>query len=214
VHIPDGFLTGQAAALGTATAIAGVAVCLRGARRTARERDLPLAGLAAAFFLIGEAPLVPLGLGTQAHLLGGALAVALLGPYLGALTITVVCLIQPLVFGDGGITTLGLTITNLALIPAFVGYPLLLALRRMIPLAVACGIMAAVCVMLAAVVFTLEVTLFAAGSIDTRAIAATTLGSYALVALVEGVLTGLIVKGVLAVRPDLVHVARRRAVMT
>ena len=42
-------------------------------------------------------------------------------------------------------------------------------------------------------VFTLEVTLGAAGSIDTRAIAATTLGSYAVVALVEGVLTALIV---------------------
>ena len=110
-------------------------MCLRGARRTARERDLPLAGLAAAFFVVGDAPLVPLGVGTQAHLLGGVLAVALLGPYLGALTITVVCLIQALVFGDGGITTLGLTITNLALIPAFIGYPLLLALRTRDPAA-------------------------------------------------------------------------------
>jgi cobalt/nickel transport system permease protein len=193
-----------------AVGIAGVAVCLRGARRTARERDLPLAGLAAAFFVVGEAPLVPLGVGTQAHLLGGVLAVALLGPYLGALTITVVCLIQPLVFGDGGITTLGLTITNLALIPAFIGYPLLLALRTRIPLPLACGLTAALCVMLAAVVFTLEVTFGAAGSIDTRAIAATTLGSYAVVALVEGVLTALVVRGILSLRPDLVYVNRRQ----
>ena len=29
------------------------------------------------------------------------------------------CLIKALVLGDGGITTLGLTITNLALVPAF-----------------------------------------------------------------------------------------------
>ncbi len=104
VHIPDGFLTGEAAAIGAVTAaIAGVAVCLRRAARTARERDLPIAGLAAAFFVVGEAPLVPITVGTQAHLLGGVLAVALLGPWLGALTITVVCLIQALLFGDGGV---------------------------------------------------------------------------------------------------------------
>ena len=209
MHIPDGFLTGEAAAIGAVTAIVGVGVCLRGAARTARERDLPVAGLAAAFFVVGDAPLVPLGVGTQAHLLGGALAVALLGPWLGALTITVICLIQALVFGDGGITTLGLTITNLALIPAFVGYPLILALRRALPVAVACGITAAVCVLLAAVVFVVEVTLGAPGDIDKTAIAISTLGAYAVVALVEGVLTALIVRGVLAIRPDLVRVARR-----
>src|SRR6185312_13562010 len=100
-----------------------------------RERDLPVAGLAAAFFLVGDAPMVPITIGTQGHLLGGTLAVALLGPWLGGLTIAVVCAIQALLLGDGGITTLGLTITNLALVPAFVGYPLLLALRR--PLGVA-----------------------------------------------------------------------------
>jgi cobalt/nickel transport system permease protein len=209
MHIPDGFLTGEAAAIGAVTAIAGVAVCLRGAARTAREKDLPVAGLAAAFFVVGDAPLVPLGVGTQAHLLGGALAVALLGPWLGGLTITVVCLIQALVFGDGGITTLGLTITNLALIPAFLGYPLMLALRRALPVPVACGLAAAVCVLLAALVFVIEVTLGAAGQIDKSAIAISTLGAYAVVAVVEGVLTALILRGVLAIRPDLVHVARR-----
>lgn len=212
MHIPDGFLSGEAAAIGAVAGIAGVAVCLRGAKRSARERDLPLAGLAAAFFVVGEAPLVPLGVGTQAHLLGGALAVTLLGPYLGALTITVVCLIQPLIFGDGGITTLGLTVTNLALIPAFAGYPLLLTLRRAIPLWVAAGITAVVSVLLAAVVFTLEVTEFAAHRIDKSAIAASTLGSYAVVAAVEGVLTALIVRGILALRPDLVHAYRKKVV--
>ena len=73
-------------------------MCLRGACADARaSATLPLAGLAAAFFLVGDAPLVPVTVGTQGHLLGGALAVALLGPWLGGLTITVVCVIQALV---------------------------------------------------------------------------------------------------------------------
>lgn len=212
MHIPDGFLTGEAALLGTATAVAGVAVCLRGAARGMRERDLPLAGLAAAFFLVAEAPMVPVTVGTQGHLLGGALAVALLGPWAGALTIAVVCAIQALVLGDGGITTLGLTITNLALVPAFVGYPLLLALRRVLPLAVACGIVAAVSVLLAALIFVFELEVGAAVRIDRTAIAVSLLGSYAVIAGVEALLTFAIVRALLAVRPDLVRAAPRRVV--
>lgn len=213
MHIPDGFLTGEAALLGTATAAVGLGVCLRGARRTMRERDLPVAGLAAAFFLVGDAPMIPITVGTQGHLLGGTLAVALLGPWLGGVTIAVVCAIQALVLGDGGITTLGLTITNLALVPAFVGYPLLLALRRVLPLWLACGIGAVVNVMLAAVIFVAEVTLGAAVTLDRTALAATTLGAYAVIAVIEGIITVLIIRGLLAVRPDLVGVARRRAVL-
>jgi cobalt/nickel transport system permease protein len=212
MHIPDGFLTGEAAALGTATAVAGLAVCLRGARRSMREKDLPLAGLAAAFFLVAEAPMVPITVGTQGHLLGGALAVVLLGPWAGALTIAVVCAIQALVLGDGGITTLGLTITNLALVPAFVGYPLLLALRRTLGVAAAAGATAAVSVLLAATIFLAEVELGAAVEIDRTAIAASILGSYAVIAAIEAGLTFLIVRALLAVRPDLVRAAPKRVV--
>jgi cobalt/nickel transport system permease protein len=212
MHIPDGFLTGEAALIGTATAAAGLAVCLRGAARSGRDRDLPLAGLAAAFFLVGDAPMVPITVGTQGHLLGGTLAVALLGPWLGGLTIAVVCILQALVLGDGGVTTLGLTITNLALVPVFVGYPLLLALRRVLPatprgLALACGAVAVVDVLLAAAIFVVEVTLGASVAIDRTAVAVSTLGAYAVIALVEGVLTALVIRGLLSVRPDLVRVA-------
>ncbi len=208
MHIPDGFLTGEAAALGAVTAGVGIAVCLRRAAQTGRERDLPVAGLAAAFFLVGDAPMVPITIGTQGHLLGGTLAVALLGPWLGALTISVVCALQALVLGDGGITTLGLTITNLALVPALVGYPLLLALRRLTSLPLAAGITAAVNVLLAAAIFVAEVTLGAASAVDKTALAASTMGAYAIIACIEATITALIVRSLLGVRPDLVRVRR------
>lgn len=211
MHIPEGFLTGEAAALGAVTAAVGIGVCLRGAARTAREKDLPVAGLAAAFFVVGEAPFIPVTIGTNAHLLGGALAVALLGPYLGALTITTVCIIQALVFGSGGITTLGATITVLALVPAFIGYPLLVALRKPLPLHLAAGITAAVCVLLSAGLFVLFMTLGAKSGIDRGTFAGVTFGAYAVVALIEGVVTALLVRALLSIRPDLVR-ARRRPV--
>ena len=134
----------------------------------------------------------PITVGTQGHLLGGTLAVALLGPWLGAITIAVVCAVQALALGDGGITTLGLNIVDLALVPAFVGYPLLLALRRVLPtttsgLATACGLAAAVDVLLAAGIFVAMFALGAVVPIDLRALAASTLGAYAVIAVIEGV---------------------------
>lgn len=211
MHIPDGFLTGEAVAIGWAAGAVGLAVCLRKVHGEHRERDLPVAGLAAAFFLVGDAPMFPITLGTQGHLLGGLLAVALLGPWLGAVTIAVVCAIQALALGDGGITTLGLAIVNLALLPAFVGYPLLLALRRALPhsaggVATAAGICAWVCVVLASLLFVAEFALGAVVDIDLRMIATSTIGAYALVGIVEGVVTALILRALLAVRPDLVRV--------
>ena len=108
------------------------------------------------------------------------------------MTIAVVCAIQALVLGDGGITTLGLTIVNLALVPALVGYPLLLALRRVLPatprgLALACGIAAWVCVMLAAGVFVVEFALGAARGDRPHARSRSgTLGAYAVIARRRG----------------------------
>src|SRR3954447_4290705 len=132
MHIPDGFVTGEAAVAGAVVAVAGLAVCLRKVRGEERERALPIAGLAAAFFLVGDAPMFPITVGTEGHLLGGALAVCLLGPWLGAVPVAVVAVIQALALGDGGISTLGLTIITLALVPAFVGYPLAVGLRRLL----------------------------------------------------------------------------------
>lgn len=211
MHIPDGFLSGEAVTLGWVAGAAGLGLCLRRVREEQRERDLPVAGLAAAFFLVGDAPLFPIAVGTQGHLLGGMLAVALLGPWLGAVTIAVVCAIQAVVLGDGGITTLGLAIVNLALLPAFVGYPLLLALRRLLPrspggLALAAGLAAWVCVVLASVLFFVEFALGAVVEIDRQTVAAGTVGVYALIGVAEGLITALILRAVLGVRPDLVWV--------
>ncbi|MCW2996051.1 MAG: hypothetical protein JWQ18_3546 [Conexibacter sp.] len=212
MHIPDGFLSGEACVAGAAVAATGLAVCLRKLRHEERERDLPIAGLAAAFFLVGDAPMFPITVGTQGHLLGGALAVCLLGPWLGAITVAVVAVIQALALGDGGISTIGLTIVTLALVPAFVGYPLAVALRRVLGgtpkgLAIACGIAAAIAVELSAGVFVGEFALGAAVHIDLSKIAASTLGAYGVIAIVEGTITGLIVRALLSVRPDLVRIA-------
>jgi cobalt/nickel transport system permease protein len=212
VHIPDGFVSPAVAITGAAVAVTGLGVCVRRARLDVTERQLPLAGLAAAFFLVLEVPIIPVAVGTSGHLLGGTLAVALLGPWLGPVVITVVTVVQALFAGDGGLSALGVNVVNLALVPAAVGYPVLLGLRRLLPrgptaTSVAAGVAAAVSVLTAALLFTAEYAVGGTAGVPLRTVAVSTIGVYVLVASIEAVVTGLVVRGLLALRADLVQVA-------
>ncbi|MGH3793879.1 MAG: energy-coupling factor ABC transporter permease [Pseudonocardiaceae bacterium] len=215
MHIPDGFVSAPVAITGAVVAAAGLAVCARRAKRELTEQQLPLAGLAAAFFLVLEAPIIPIAVGTSGHLLGGTLAVALLGPWLGPVVITVVTVVQALFLGDGGLSTLGLNLVNLALVPAVLGYPVLIGLRRVLPraptwTALAAGVAAIVSVLAGALLFTAEYAVGGAAGVPPHTVAVSIIGVYALVAVIEGVVTALVVRGLLALRPDLVRLAPER----
>jgi hypothetical protein len=56
------------------------------------------------------------------HFVGVALAAILLGPSAAVLIITVVLIVQALVFGDGGVTALGLNILNMAIVGGAVAF--------------------------------------------------------------------------------------------
>lgn len=212
MHIPDGFVSAPVAVAGAAVAVAGLTICVRRAGRDGTERQLPLAGLVAAFFLVLGAPIIPVAVGTSGHLLGGTLAVALLGPWLGPVVITVVTVAQTLFLGDGGVSALGVNVVNLALMPAAVGYPLLLGLRRVLPrrpagITVATGVAAVVSVLAAAVLFTVEYAMGGAVGVPLHTVAGSVIGVYALVAVFEGLVTAVVVRSLLALRADLVRVA-------
>jgi cobalt/nickel transport system permease protein len=212
MHIPDGFVSPVVAGAGAVVAVAGLAVCVRRTGRDVTERQLPLAGLAAAAFLVLGAPIIPIAVGTEGHLLGGTLAVALLGPWLGPVVITVVTVVQAVFFGDGGLSTLGLNVVNLALVPAAVGYPVLLGLRRLLPrgsagMAVAAGVAAAISVLAAAGLFTAEYALGGTAGLALRTVALSTMGVYAVVAVIEGAVTALVIRALLVLRADLVPMA-------
>ena len=75
-----------------------------------------MAGLVATFVFAGQMMNFPVGAGTSGHLLGGALAAVLVGPWTAVLCISVVLLVQGLLMADGGITALGTNITLMALV--------------------------------------------------------------------------------------------------
>jgi cobalt/nickel transport system permease protein len=213
MHIPDGFLDAKTAAVGGIMAVTGLALALRSVRRTVPARRVPLIGVAAAFVFAAQMLNFPVGAGTSGHLMGGALAAVLAGPWTAVLCMSVVLLVQGLVMADGGITALGTNITLMGLVTVAVGWGVFVLVRRVLPsrasmVAPAAAVGAFVSVPVAALVFT---GLFAVGGtapVDLGAVATTMMGWHTLIGLGEAAVTGLVVASVVATRPDLVHGAR------
>jgi cobalt/nickel transport system permease protein len=177
------------------------------------DKQIPLAGLVAAFIFAVQMLNFPVASGTSGHLLGGLLAAVLVGPYLGSLAVAVVLIVQSLLFADGGLSALGLNIVNMSLVTAYGGYALFLLLRRLFPASrsgviVASGIAGLASVVMASIAFVIEYAIGGEGSASVGTVLAAMVGVHALIGIGEGVITGLTVGVVLAVRPDLVYGAR------
>lgn len=122
MHIPDGFLSAPVAMVGWGLAIILLALALRATRRSLGERQVPLMGVMAAFIFAAQAINFPVAAGTSGHLLGGALAAIVLGPWPATLVMTAVIAIQALVFQDGGLLAMGWNILNMGAFTAIGGW--------------------------------------------------------------------------------------------
>ncbi|MEV4802990.1 energy-coupling factor ABC transporter permease [Nonomuraea sp. NPDC049421] len=210
MHVPDGFFNAVTSVSAGVVAAAGVAVCLRGARRELDDRTAPMAGLVAAFIFAVQMLNFPVAAGTSGHLMGGALAAILVGPYTGVLCMAVVLLVQGVFFADGGLTALGVNVTIMGLVTVLVGwgvFRLVVGLARG-KVVVAAFLGALVSVPAAALAFTLLFAIGGTAPIEVGAVAAAMGGVHVLIGVGEAVITALTVGAVLAVRPDLVYGAR------
>lgn len=129
LHIPDGFLSLPVSAACWIVAIGLIALSLNRVQSDYQERAVPLMGVCAAFIFAAQMINFPIPGGTSGHLVGGTLAGALLGPWAGSLVVSVVFIVQAVLFQDGGITVLGANIFNMGLIGTFGGYYLYKAIR-------------------------------------------------------------------------------------
>ncbi|MEI2643355.1 MAG: energy-coupling factor ABC transporter permease [Candidatus Nanopelagicales bacterium] len=122
MHVPDGFIDAPISALAFVLGLGILAVALVKARTELDDRTAPLAGLTAVFIFAAQMLNFPVAAGTSGHLLGGALAAILVGPWVAMLVVTVVLTVQALLFADGGLTALGINILNMAVVTAVVGW--------------------------------------------------------------------------------------------
>jgi cobalt/nickel transport system permease protein len=209
VHIPDGFLNGATSA-GTAVAAAGgLGYSIRRAGAYLQESRIALTGLVAAFIFALQMLNFPVAAGTSGHLLGGALAVILVGPWLGITAVGVVVIIQALLFADGGISALGSNILNMALVTGLVGWYLFRLLCRLLPkswvsLLVSVFTAALVSVVASAIAFVVEYGLGGRGNVELSTVFTAMVGVHFLVGIGEGLISAATVAAVGASRPELI----------
>ena len=213
MHAPDGFLNAGTAVATGAVSLGVLAATLRNLGTSLKERQAPLAGIVAAFVFAAQMFNFPVAAGTSGHLLGGALAAVLLGPALGSVVVTVVVVVQALVFADGGLTALGYNIINMALVTAFGGYGAYSLFRKVLPanrggVIGATGLAAGLSVVLSAMAFSLEWLFGATAPVPFDKVFGAMVSFHVLIGVGEGVISALAVSAVLAARPDLVYGAR------
>ena len=71
MHIPDGFINGATSAGFGVAAAGGLGAALKQTGRYLNERQVPLAGLVAAFVFAAQMVNFPVSIGVSGHLLGG-----------------------------------------------------------------------------------------------------------------------------------------------
>ncbi len=209
LHIPDGFLSPGVYIISWAIAVIVVGLALQRSGRELGERQIPLMGVLAAFIFAAQMINFPVAGGTSGHLIGGALAAILLGPWAAILVMTSVVGLQALLFQDGGLLVLGANVLNMAVISSIVGYAIVTAGRRLISderTAMLVGGFGAgwLSVMFAAAATALQLA-FSGTSAFGVAMPAL-LGVHALIGIGEGLITAGALAFVMATRRDLLAV--------
>jgi cobalt/nickel transport system permease protein len=224
VHIPDGFINGATSAGFGLAAAGGLGAAVKQTGKYLSERQVPLAGLVAAFVFAAQMVNFPVISGMSGHLLGGVLAAVLVGPWAGFVILSVVLVVQGVFFADGGLSALGLNIVNMGFLGAVGGYMLYRLLLKVLPkgdrgLVLSAGIAAGIAVPIAAMGFVGQYAIGGTSSVTVGAVFTAMLGTHILIGIGEGIITALVISAVVGSRPDLVYGApeylgRRTEVLT
>jgi cobalt/nickel transport system permease protein len=203
MHIPDAFIPIWQGAIYWMIALVFIAFALKWAKTEMNEEKLPLIAVLAAGIFALQSFNLPVSMGTSGHLVGGALAAIILGsPFAAVFILTMVLIVQGVLFGDGGVTTMGANIINMGLIGGFVGFYSFRILMRAagnVPVAgfvaawLACLIPALAC----------AVELFLAGTFPLKEGLVAMGLYYAVIGVIEGIVTVAAIYLIARVRPDL-----------
>ncbi len=206
LHIPDGFLSGPVAAVMYAVAAVFIALAIRQTNRNLQENTAPLMGVLAAFIFAAQMMNFPIGGGTSGHMLGGALAAILVGPWAAIIIMTSVVGVQALVFQDGGLAVLGANVFNMGVLTALAGFAIyrgISALNRGNRQTLLAGAFVAAwsTVMLSALLTSAQLAI--SDTSPWSVVLPAMMGVHALIGIGEGLITAGAVAFILSTRPDL-----------
>lgn len=209
MHIPDGFLSLPVILVTWVLSIALIATSLKKVKSEYEERAVPLMGVCAAFIFAAQMINFPIPGGTSGHLLGGTLAGVLLGPWAGSLVMSVVFIVQAVLFQDGGITVLGANIFNMGLVGTFGGYYLYQAIRKVLGwntwrgIGTGTAIASWVSVFVASLLCALQIAL--SGTIELPVALSAMAFWHVMIGLGEAVITTIAVSFIHRTRPELLY---------
>ncbi len=122
MHIPDGYLSPQSYVPLYGAAAAFWAIALKKVKKELSFKNIPYLGIAAAFSFLIMMFNIPIPGGTTGHAVGAGIIAIVLGPWTAVIAVSVVLIIQALIFGDGGVTAIGANCFNMAVVMPFVSY--------------------------------------------------------------------------------------------
>lgn len=195
-HIPDGILAAPVLIGGAVLAAGGVALALR----QIDDRAIIRTAILSATFFAGSLISVPVG-PSSVHLLLSGLMGVMLGS--GAfLSVLVGLVLQALLFGFGGLTTLGVNTVNIALPGVVLGLALGPAIRRTTRPGLRAGLAALVGGLSVLGTGGLVAACLALSSPAYTPVASVLLATYLPLALVEAAITAAVVGFLARVEPD------------
>lgn len=205
VHIPDGILSLPVSAGCYTVGAAAMALSARGAHKQFEQGLIPLAGVAGAFIFAAQMINIPVPGGTSGHLMGGALLALLLGLAPAVLVMSAVLVIQCFIFQDGGLVALGANIVNMAVVGPVAGLGCFRAVRKILPekVALVAGSAAAGWVSLEAGALLAGLQIGLSGTLPTTKAVAAMGGVHAVIGVLEGILTAVVIQMLHIRRPDL-----------
>lgn len=208
MHIPDGFLSLNTWLPTWIISIGWIWYSIKRVMGRLKDKTVPLMGVTSAFIFAGQMLNFPVAGGTSGHLLGGVLAAILLGPYAGAVVISVVLIVQCLIFQDGGITALGANILNMAIIGTMGGYLVkkvsgTIFAKKVSGTILATAIASWFSVVIASSACAIELAI--SGTSPLKIVLPAMVGIHMLIGIGEAIITCLVISFIQKVRPDLLY---------
>ncbi|AGB41692.1 ABC-type Co2+ transport system, permease component [Halobacteroides halobius DSM 5150] len=192
MHIPDGFLDLKTCVTTYLAAGASLKFSLEQLKKKFSEEQIPLLGLLGAFIFAAQMINLPIAGGTSGHLLGGVLAMLVVGPWAASIVMSAILIIQAVIFMDGGIAVLGANIFNIAIVQVVGSYLIYQLLDKVInSFKVNVFITACLATIISSVFAALELAF--SGTVSLRIVIPAIVGWHLLIGLLEGLITVLVV---------------------
>ena len=173
------------------------------------RKVLPLMAVCGAFVFVLSALKIPSVTGSCSHPTGTGLSSAFFGPFVTSVLGTIVLLFQALLLAHGGLTTLGANVFSMAIFGPLVAWLVFLGLRKLkLGLGLSVGITAGVANLVTysltslqlALAFPIDGSILAAFLAFASVFAITQIP----LAIIEGIICGLVAKFIVRVKPDIV----------